>query len=92
MAHTKSGGSTKLGRDSAAKRLGVKVFAGGSARPGMILVRQRGLRFYPGAGVRRGGDDTLYALRQGTVRFKERTKARFDGSRTRIRIVEIEER
>lgn len=92
MAHTKSGGSTKLGRDSASKRLGVKIFAGGSVRPGMILVRQRGLKFQPGSGVRRGGDDTLYAVRAGTVRFKERAKARFDGSRTRIKIVEIEER
>jgi large subunit ribosomal protein L27 len=90
MAHTKSGGSTKLGRDSEAKRLGVKVFAGEYVEPGMVLVRQRGLKFYPGAGVRRGGDDTLYAIRAGIVRFRERIKTKFDGSRKAIKVLEIE--
>lgn len=89
MAHTKSGGSTKLGRDSASKRLGVKVFAGGIVRPGMVIVRQRGTRFWPGKGVRRGGDDTLYALHGGTIRFRELSKKKFDGSRIKVTVVEI---
>lgn len=89
MAHTKSGGSTKLGRDSAAKRLGVKIFDGSRVNPGAILVRQRGSKFYAGAGVGYGGDDTLYALQGGAVKFRKRTKVRFDGSRARITVVEI---
>ncbi len=90
MAHTKSTGSTKLGRDSEAKRLGIKVFEGGRVKPGMIIVRQRGTKFLPGQGVKRGGDDTLYALRPGIVRFKDKTKIRFDGSRRQVKVVEIE--
>ncbi len=89
MAKTKSGGSTKLGRDSAAKRLGIKVFAGGIVRPGMVLVRQRGTQFFAGPGVRRGGDDTLYALHAGVVRFREHSRKKFDGSRARVRLIEI---
>ena len=62
MAHKKAGGSTSLGRESQSKRLGVKVGEYERVRPGMILVRQRGTRFYPGLNVKRGKDDTLYAL------------------------------
>jgi large subunit ribosomal protein L27 len=90
MAHTKSGGSTKLGRDSEAKRLGIKLFDGMIARPGMVIVRQRGTKFLPGKGVKRGGDDTLYAIKSGIVKFKERTKVRFDGRRRKVSVVEIE--
>jgi large subunit ribosomal protein L27 len=89
MAKTKSGGSTKLGRDSAAKRLGVKIFAGAQARPGMVLVRQRGTKFWPGPGVRKGGDDTLYAAHKGIVRFRQSAKIKFDKSRHLVTIVEI---
>lgn len=69
MAHKKGAASSKNGRDSKSKRLGVKVFGGQTAIPGTILVRQRGTRWHPGANVGRGGDDTLFALAQGTVKF-----------------------
>ncbi len=69
MAHTKSGGSTKLGRDSASKRLGVKIQDGDKILSGQIIVRQRGTHFHPGVNVGRGGDDTLFALAAGAVEF-----------------------
>jgi large subunit ribosomal protein L27 len=72
MSKTKGGGSTRNGRDSRAQRLGVKVYAGTSVPAGSILVRQRGTRFYPGLNVGRGGDDTLFALTDGVVRFGTR--------------------
>jgi large subunit ribosomal protein L27 len=72
MSKTKGGGSTRNGRDSESKRLGVKVFDGGQVHAGAILVRQRGTRFHPGENVGRGGDDTLFATADGTVRFGER--------------------
>lgn len=72
MSKTKGGGSTRNGRDSESKRLGVKVFDGGAVRAGAIIVRQRGTRFHPGDNVGRGGDDTLFALADGRVKFGER--------------------
>jgi large subunit ribosomal protein L27 len=69
MAHKKGASSTKNGRDSNSKRLGVKRFGGQSVRAGEIIVRQRGTHFHPGANVGRGGDDTLFALTAGTVDF-----------------------
>lgn len=81
MAHTKALGSTKLGRDSRSKRLGVKIQDGGTVRAGQIIVRQRGTKYLPGQNVRRGGDDTLYAARGGMVKFASKMKTRFDGSR-----------
>ena len=69
MSKTKSGGSTRNGRDSAAKRLGPKVFDGQIVNAGAILVRQRGTRIHPGNNVGRGGDDTLYATARGTVEY-----------------------
>ena len=81
MAHTKSGGSTKLGRDSASKRLGVKINDGQWASRGEVIIRQRGTKFVPGRNVGRGGDDTLYALKSGTVQILSRKKTKFDGSR-----------
>ena len=69
MSKTKGGGSTRNGRDSQAKRLGVKAYAGTEVRAGAILVRQRGTRFHPGLNVGRGGDDTLFALAGGKVGF-----------------------
>lgn len=71
MAHKKGGGSTRNGRDSKAKRLGVKRFAGQTVTAGSILVRQRGTRIHPGDLVGRGSDDTLFALSDGTVGFHE---------------------
>jgi len=72
MSKTKGGGSTRNGRDSAAQRLGVKKFDGSSVTAGSIIVRQRGTKVYPGANVGRGGDDTLFALTDGTVKFTSR--------------------
>ena len=72
MSKTKGGGSTRNGRDSQAKRLGVKVFDGTEVTAGSIIVRQRGTHFHPGEGVGRGRDDTLFALRPGKVKFGAR--------------------
>jgi large subunit ribosomal protein L27 len=72
MSKTKGGGSTRNGRDSTAQRLGVKVYDGTTVTAGSIIVRQRGTRFHPGQNVGRGGDDTLFALVDGTVKFGER--------------------
>jgi large subunit ribosomal protein L27 len=69
MAHKKGAASSRNGRDSAAKRLGVKVFGGQGIAPGMIIVRQRGTRLHPGLNVKRGGDDTLFATAEGTVKY-----------------------
>jgi large subunit ribosomal protein L27 len=72
MSKTKGAGSTKNGRDSQAKRLGVKVYDGTTVNAGTIIVRQRGTRFHPGENVGRGGDDTLFAMASGTVKFGQR--------------------
>jgi len=72
MAHKKGASSSRNGRDSTAKRLGVKRFGGQAVKSGEILVRQRGTHFHPGELVGRGGDDTLFALSAGTVRFGAR--------------------
>ena len=72
MSKTKGGGSTRNGRDSNAQRLGVKVFDGTIVTAGTIIVRQRGTRFHPGINVGLGGDDTLFALTDGSVKFGSR--------------------
>lgn len=72
MAHKKGVGSTKNGRDSNPKMLGVKVYGGQAITAGGIIVRQRGTKFHPGNNVGRGGDDTLFAKVDGTVRFYTR--------------------
>ncbi|MFM8648918.1 MAG: 50S ribosomal protein L27 [Actinomycetota bacterium] len=72
MSKTKGGGSTRNGRDSNAQRLGVKVFSGTQVTAGTIVVRQRGTQFHPGKNVGIGGDDTLFALVDGAVKFGER--------------------
>jgi large subunit ribosomal protein L27 len=76
MAHKKGLGSTRNGRDSKAKRLGVKRFAGQEVTTGMIIVRQRGTHIHPGDNVGRGGDDTLFALADGVVDFTRGLKRR----------------
>jgi large subunit ribosomal protein L27 len=76
MAHKKGLGSSRNGRDSNAKRLGVKLFAGEQVSGGEIIVRQRGTRFKPGPGVGIGRDDTIFATRAGTVEFKTGRKGR----------------
>jgi large subunit ribosomal protein L27 len=72
MSKTKGGGSTRNGRDSESKRLGVKAYDGTVVSAGSILVRQRGTRFHPGLNVGKGGDDTLFATSDGTVKFGSR--------------------
>jgi len=74
MAHKKSGGSAKNGRDSNSKRLGVKRYGGQTVRSGSILVRQRGTRIHPGVNVKRGKDDTLFAITDGVVHFDKAGK------------------
>ena len=69
MAHKKAGGSSRNGRDSESKRLGVKRYAGQTVRPGNIIIRQRGSSFHPGANVGMGKDHTLFALTEGKVKF-----------------------
>ena len=77
MAHKKGGGSTRNGRDSESKRLGVKAYGGQQVPAGSIIVRQRGTRIHPGDGVGKGGDDTLFALVTGEVRFSSSRGRRF---------------
>jgi len=89
MAHTKAGGSTKLGRDSAAQRLGVKLYDGQLARAGAVLIRQRGSKFLAGSNVGIGKDDTLYALKPGTVKFSTLQKTGFNGKKRAIKKISI---
>ncbi|SLN39678.1 50S ribosomal protein L27 [Roseivivax jejudonensis] len=76
MAHKKAGGSSRNGRDSAGRRLGVKLYGGQSAIPGNIIVRQRGTRFWPGQGVGMGKDHTIFATEEGSVTFHKGLKGR----------------
>ncbi|KKR10401.1 MAG: 50S ribosomal protein L27 [Parcubacteria group bacterium GW2011_GWA2_39_18] len=89
MAHTKAGSTTRLGRESEAKRLGIKLFDGEKARAGMVLVRQRGSKWLAGKNVRKGGDDTLYAGKDGTIKFTKKTRVRFDNSRKTFKVVNV---
>lgn len=89
MAHTKSGGSTKLGRDSISKRLGVKRQDGQKVKVGEILIRQRGTKYLAGKNILKGGDDTLYAKKDGVVKFEIKTKTKFDGSKRKVTVVNV---
>jgi large subunit ribosomal protein L27 len=89
MAHTKAKSAAKNNRESAAKRLGVKIHDGGKVLVGEIIVRQRGTSVHPGSGVRRGNDDTLYAAVSGTVKFKSKNKVSFNGKRKPVKTVSI---
>lgn len=89
MAHTKAGGSTRLGRDSISKRLGVKLYAGQIAAPGNILIRQRGTKFHPGKNVKLGEDDTLYATRAGVVQFSLKQQKKFNGHFQTVSVVHV---
>jgi len=92
MAKTKAAGATKLGRDSLPKYLGVKLFAGQKIKPGMIIIRQRGTKFLPGKNVKKGGDDTLYALKEGVVYFTTKRIRRFDNSQRIAKIVNVNQK
>ncbi len=89
MAHTKAKGTSKLGRDSISKRLGVKVSGGQKIKPGMIIIRQRGSKYFAGLGVAKGGDDTLYAKKEGLVNFHKKKIERFSGTKKIKTIVAI---
>ncbi|MBU2101338.1 50S ribosomal protein L27 [Patescibacteria group bacterium] len=90
MAHTKAGGSAKNLRDSHSKRLGVKRHDGQLVKAGEIIVRQRGTKFIPGNGIKRGSDDTLYAGVAGVVKFLSKSKIKFDGNQRKVKVVEIQ--
>lgn len=89
MAHKKAAGSTSLGRDSASKRLGVKISDGQDIKTGMIIIRQRGTKYRVGKNVKRGGDDTLFALKNGIVKFNTKAFTRFDGSVKKFKVVSV---
>jgi large subunit ribosomal protein L27 len=89
MATKKSGGTAKNLRDSKPKYLGIKLYEGETVRPGLIIVRQRGTRILPGAGVRMGKDHTLFATVGGTVRFTTTRKERFNGEVVRKKVVSV---
>lgn len=89
MAHTKASGSTRLGRESQSKRLGVKLFAGQTAKAGNIIIRQRGAKFLPGKNTKRGHDDTIYAAQDGIVSFQTKKRTRFDGHKKLVNMVHV---
>lgn len=91
MAHRKAGGSTQLGRDSISKRLGVKLFGSQIVKTGQIIVRQRGSKFRPGKNVRSGADDTLFALKDGIVKFSNKKVLLFTGKLASRRFVSVED-
>lgn len=89
MAHTKAGSTTKYGRDSESKRLGVKLSGGQTAIPGNIIVRQRGTKFIAGNGTKIGKDDTLYAVQKGKVSYSTLRKRSYDGNTRTVKVVAI---
>ncbi len=89
MAHTKAAGSTKLGRDSQPQYLGIKLFAGQVAKPGSIIVRQRGTKFFPGKNTRLGSDYTIYSLAKGVVKFANKNLLKFHGAKRPAKIVSV---
>jgi len=89
MAKTKSKKASRLGRDSKPKFLGVKIFGGQKVNVGQVIIRQRGTKFLPGKNVKRGRDNTLYALKSGIVQFKTIRKKKFDNSQRRAKIVNV---
>ncbi len=78
-----------MGRDSQPKYLGIKLSDGQKVKAGMIIVRQRGTKLFPGKNVKRGGDDTLYAMKDGAVHFVTKNKKRFDNSQRVVKIVSV---
>lgn len=89
MSTSKSTGASRLGRDSAAQRLGVKIYAGQVANVGEIIIRQRGTKYLAGKNVKRGSDDTIYAGKTGTVQFTTRLKTSYDGRQRRAKVVNV---
>ncbi len=89
MAHRKAGGSAKSLRDSNAQRLGVKKYGGEKIKAGQIILRQRGTKWHPGSGVRRGSDDTLFAMIDGVVKFYKRKTRKFTGNMKLTKYVSV---
>ncbi len=89
MAHTKSVGAAHNARDSEAKRLGVKKADGQTVKVGQIIIRQRGTKYLPGLNVKLAGDDTIFARKDGKVKFKSSKKIRFDGTRRYATVVSV---
>lgn len=89
MAHKKAGGSTRLGRDSNPQYLGVKLYGGQKAHAGNIIVRQKGTVFHPGINVKRAKDDSLFALKEGTVQFKKKKVKNFTGNLVKRTFVNV---
>jgi large subunit ribosomal protein L27 len=89
MAHTKAKGSSKLGRDSRSKRLGVKLFGGEKVAAGAIILRQRGSKYYSGEGTAMAADDTLYAKKAGKVQFDKKKISRFTGRKISKTVVSV---
>jgi len=89
MAHKKAAGSTSLGRESESKRLGVKLTDGEWAKTGAIIIRQRGTKYHPGLNVKKGKDDTLFALCNGYVKFSSKKLRKFDNSLKDCKIVSV---
>ncbi|OGD67101.1 50S ribosomal protein L27 [Candidatus Berkelbacteria bacterium RIFCSPHIGHO2_12_FULL_36_9] len=89
MAHTKAKGSSKLGRDSQAKRLGIKIYGGQKAKTGNIIVRQRGTKYHIGDNVALGKDFSIFALADGVVNFRSKKIKRFDNKLKKTTVVNV---
>lgn len=89
MAHKKAGGTAKNLRDSKPKYLGVKIYDGQKAQMGSIIVRQRGTKMLPGSNVKLGRDHTIYAVKDGTVKFTTKRKTNFDGQTKVLSVVSV---
>ena len=89
MSKTKASGTTKLGRDSQPQYLGVKLYDGQKVRAGNIIVRQRGSKFLAGENVKLAKDDSIYAIKEGVVKFTTKTKKKFDGSQRTAKVVNV---
>lgn len=89
MAHKKAGGSTSYGRDSQGQRLGVKLYGGELAKIGSIIVRQRGTAIRPGANVKKGSDDTLYAMAAGMIKFTDKKVKRYTGAFKTVKFANV---
>ena len=89
MSATKAKGSTKNGRDSQSKRLGVKIYGGETIKKGSIILRQRGSKFYAGDNTKMGGDDTIFAVKDGTVTFQKRMVVSHSGHRDSKTVVSV---
>ena len=89
MAHKKAGGSSRLGRDSESKRLGVKLSDGQFAKSGSIIIRQRGTKYHPGTNVEIGKDDTLFSKVEGIVKFSTKKLKKYTGHLKETKIVSV---